>query len=495
MLIQRRKNSEDREERTSKGSVVGEEAVFYYNLNISKPCPKSLSSSSFSPIRVSNFDMLPGSDVHWWGAVGLDFVNLTKGFVVSDQKLKQSVYKNESFVVHLMENVTWDMIKTVAVWDVPTASSFGYVVLSSNVTDEEEESLLPPPMPSNGMENSSSYSYLGFSNPTMFENCKVLANKYRVRWTLREEDDVIDIGLEAEIGIQEYMAFGWANPNGSSRYMLDSDVVITGFTESGIPFAEDYFITKYSECKKDSDGSVSGVCPDRLYEDYDPSSSANNSRLVYGHRKDGISFIRYRRWLKAVDKKFDAAVDAKASMRVIWAMGLIKPPDSIRPFYLPQYHRNTFGHFTLNVSEHIDECLGPLDADDKEDQDIVVADKKEPLIVTAGPALHYPNPPNPSKVIYINKKEAPVLRVERGVPVKFSIQAGHNVSLYVTSDALGGNATSRNMSETIYFGGPEAEGVQASPTELEWAPDRNTPDLRLLSLSLHSQNGLESASC
>ncbi|KAL3335022.1 hypothetical protein AABB24_031312 [Solanum stoloniferum] len=158
-------------------------------------------------------------------------------------------------------------------------------------------------------------------------------------------------------------------------------------------------------------------------------------------------------------------------------LGLIKPPDSLRPFYLPQNHGGSYGHLTLNVSEHIDDCLGPVDAEDKQDQDLVIADKKGPLVVSTGPAVFYPNPPNPSKVLYINKKEAPLLRVERGVQVKFSIQAGHDVAFYITSDPLGGNATLRNMSETIYFGGPEAQGVQATPTELVWAPDRNTPDL------------------
>ncbi|KAK1394633.1 hypothetical protein POM88_013689 [Heracleum sosnowskyi] len=124
----------------------------------------------------------------------------------------------------------------------------------------------------------------------------------------------------------------------------------------------------------------------------------------------------------------------------------------------------------------MNDCVGPLDAEDKEDQDLLIADGKEALVITTGPALHYPNPPNPSKVIYINRKEAPVLRVEREVPIKFSIQAGHNVAFYVTSDPLGGNATLRNLTETIYFGGPKAEGVQSSPTELIWAPNRNTPN-------------------
>ncbi|KAF2313007.1 hypothetical protein GH714_008732 [Hevea brasiliensis] len=167
-------------------------------------------------------------------------------------------------------------------------------------------------------------------------------------------------------------------------------------------------------------------------------------------------------------------------MTVIWALGLMRPPDTIRPYYLPQYHGGpkmvTYGHLVLNVSEQVNDCLGPLDAEDKEDQDLIIADANVPLVVTTGPAMHYPNPPNPSKVLYINKKEAPVLRVERGVPVKLSVQAGHDVALYITSDLIGGNATLRNKTETIYAGGPEAEGVLASPMELVWQPDRNTPD-------------------
>ncbi|CAI9759691.1 unnamed protein product [Fraxinus pennsylvanica] len=419
--------------------------------------------------RITQFDMLSGSNVHWWGADGEDFQNLTKGFVVSDQILDQT-YKNGSFLVNLRKNVKWDKIKVLGVWDIPTASDFGHVLLKklSNGT----ENYAPPPMPVNGRT-----SLMRNEQPTMFENCKVLSDGYRIRWTFKEEEDGIDIGLEGAIGIMNYMAFGWANPNVSANFMVGSDVVITGFKEDGMPFADDFYITKYSECMINQDGSVQGVCPDTMYESSDPIGLENNTKLVYGHRKDGVSFIRYKRRLKSVDKKYDTAVDPKGNMTVIWALGLIKPPDSLRPFYLPQNHGGSFGYLTLNISKHINDCLGPLDAEDKEDQDLVIADKKEPLVVVTGPALHYPNPPNPSKVLYINKKEAPVLRVERGVPVKFSIQAGHDVAFYVTSDPVGGNATSRNMSETIYFGGPEAEGVQASPTELVWAPDRNTPDL------------------
>ncbi|KAH6831057.1 DOMON domain-containing protein / dopamine beta-monooxygenase N-terminal domain-containing protein [Perilla frutescens var. hirtella] len=400
--------------------------------------------------RVSKFDMLAGADVRWWGAVGVDFQNLTSGFPVSDSTLNKT-YKNDTFTVRLRKNVTWDQIKLVGIWDIPTASDFGYVLLNDSTN--------------------------GAPQPTVFDNCKVLSDSYRIRWSLKEGEKEVEIGLEAAIGVEDYMAFGWANESASGSLMVGGDVAITGFDGDGVPFAHDYYITKYSECIIDDDGNAQGVCPDTLYKPTDPVVLVNNTKIIYGHRKDGVSFIRYSRPLQSNDSSYDQKVDPKANMIVIWAIGLIKPPDSLRPFYLPQNHGGSYGHLTLNLSEHVNDCLGPLDAEDKEDQDLVIADKKEPLVVSSGPALHYPNPPNPSKVLYINKKEAPLLRVERGVPVKFSIQAGHNVALYVTSDPIGGNATLRNKSETIYFGGPEAEGVQASPAELVWSPDRNTPDL------------------
>ncbi|XP_057948734.1 cytochrome b561, DM13 and DOMON domain-containing protein At5g54830 [Malania oleifera] len=429
--------------------------------------------------RVSEFDMLPGADVHWWGALADDFGNLTAGFVISDDRLNRT-YKNDTFTVHLSGNLTWDQIGVVAVWDVPTASDFGHVVLGKprNASDSSASGQAPPPSTFNG----SSGGGVGriYEQPTMLENCLPLSKNYRLRWTARVEEDLIDIGLEAVTGIMNYLAFGWADPNSSPELMLHSDVAVTGFTEEGMPFADDFYITKYSECTINKDGSVQGVCPDTIYEGNDPVGLVNNTKLVYGHRKDGVSFIRYRRPLKSVDKKYDLPVNATDNMTVIWALGLMRPPDALRPYYLPQNHGGpphvAYGHLVLNVSQHINDCLGPLDAEDKEDQDVITADGKNPLIVMTGQALHYPNPPNPPKVLYINKKEAPVLVVERGVPVKFSIQAGHDVALYITSDLLGGNATLRGMNETIYAGGPEAEGVQASPTELVWSPDRNTPD-------------------
>ena len=79
----------------------------------------------------------------------------------------------------------------------------------------------------------------------------------------------------------------------------------------------------------------------------------------------------------------------------------------------------------------------------EDDHPLIVADGKSPLIVGAENAVHYPNPPNQSKVLYISRKEAPVLRVETSIPVTFSIQVKHDVSFCINSDPIGG-AASRN---------------------------------------------------
>ena len=95
----------------------------------------------------------------------------------------------------------------------------------------------------------------------------------------------------------------------------------------------------------------------------------------------------------------------------------------------------------MRVSDSVYKCLGPLEVQNKEDdRPLIVADGKSPLVVGAENVMHYPNPPNPSKVLYISRKEAPILRVERGVPVSFSIQVGHDVSFCITFDPIGGAA-------------------------------------------------------
>ncbi|KAK8329678.1 hypothetical protein V6Z12_A11G339300 [Gossypium hirsutum] len=437
-------NADSGQKCSNTSSLVGFESNFTMVRHQLRGHLKILDGCSF---QVTGFDMLSGSsEVVFWGAVSLNFSDLTSGFPISGQRLNQTAYKNASFSVQLLPHITWDQINVLSIWDIASTSDFGHVSLPQNGSDSVSNSV-----------------------HTVFDNCKNLSDNYRARWNLNVEENWIEIGLEAAAPTTYYMAFGWANPNRTKELMSEADVTVASFTEEGRPFVDDFYITAYSECKLSSkDRTAIGVCPDVVYENSKNGMMVNNTRLVYGHRRDGVSLIMFRKPLNSTDKKYDLPVYPNEDMRVIWALGLMKPPNENRSHFLPQFHggpeKVAYGHLVLNVSEKVDDCFGPLDADDNEDQELIIADTGVPLVVTTGEVLHYPNPPTP------------VLRVERGVPVKFLVQAGHDVAFYITSDSLGGNATLRNATETIYSGGPEAEGVVANPHELIWVPDRNTPD-------------------
>jgi hypothetical protein len=409
--------------------------------------------------RVAALDLLPGSaSARWWRADGTDLDALSRGEPAADDPLDRT-FRSESLVFRLLPGLSWPLVPVLAAYDPLTSSLFGFVRLPDANASSDPSSSAPA--------------------PTMLDSCAHLSPRFRVRWTLHEANNSVDIGLEAAVGSEYYMAFGWAEPGAvEPPSVIGADLVVAGFTEDGLPFADDYFVTKYSECLLREDGSVEGVCPDTIYGRNASAGLVNGTSLVYGHRRDGVSFVRLSRPLTPKDSKYDVAVNATRNMTVVWSIGLLRPPDLLRPYYLPLMSRDgAFSFAKLNLSDASDGCVGPLDAEDKEDQARITAERKTALVVTVGPALHYPNPPNPDKVLYINKKEAPLLKVERGVPVTFSVEAGHDVPLYITSDPVGGNATSRNTPEVIYAGGPEAEGVRAMPTELVWLPDRNTPDL------------------
>ncbi|KAM0871689.1 hypothetical protein ACQ4PT_039217 [Festuca glaucescens] len=417
-----------------------------------------LDPSGACALQLTRFDLLAASpSARFWAADGASLDDLAAGRPFSPLPLN-STFRNATLSLPFSAPLP----PLLALFDPDASSDLGHVFLPA----------------SNSFNSTTNSTALAFPAPTMFDNCLQLTDAYRLRWTLNATANEVEIGLEAAVGSEYYMAFGWADPKANSPAMVRSDVVVAGFTEEGMPFAEDYYISDYSECSMGKDDSpVSGVCPDSAYD----GSGNNDSRLVYGHRRDGVSFVRYQRKLDSEDAKYDVAVGAAEEMAVVWAIGKLRPPDTLRPHYLPQNHGGprdgTFGLMRVNLSEAVDSCLGPLDADNKQDQDRIIADGKTPLVVISAPALRYPNPPNPDKVIYINKKEAPLLKVERGVPVHFSVQAGHDVALYITSDPIGGNATLRNKTEVIYAGGPGSHGVPATPMDLVWLPDRNTPDL------------------
>lgn len=432
--------------------------------------------------EASRFDMIAGEDVYWWGAKGEDFENITNGFVISEDKLDRT-FSNETLVVTLV-NCTWEEFRVLGVWDRAFDSDFGHINLPfSNRSRHETVSPSPspgpefmagPPLSANSPDSEpDGKTFWGSRQPTMFDNCIALNNVFRLRWTLDQESQSVDLGLEAAVAETQYMAFGWARPGKTGRLMMNADVVIGGFKNRTAAFVEDYYITQYSECTWGKGQETLGVCPDFLYPGT-ANDSVSDSKLLHGQWKDGVALIRYNRSLQTSDSHFDVPINATGDMIVIWALGQMKLPDTLRPFYLPERHPYlSFGHIKLNLSRRENSCAGPLQALTSDARDLIVADTGSVIVVGVGSATHYPNPPNPEKVFFLNKIEAPVLKVERGVQVRFSIQAGHDVAFCITTDPVGGAFVAN---ATVFAGGSSAHGVPASPHELEWLPDRNTPD-------------------
>lgn len=145
----------------------------------------------------------------------------------------------------------------------------------------------------------------------MLDNCRTISPCYRIGWTLGEES--VSIALEAAVELQNYLAFGWADPKSTTVSMTGTDVTIAGFTEVAASFAEDFYITSYSECFLNKDGKVEGVCPDGIYKGSDPARLVNDTRLIWSPE-----FVRFDRPLNLKDDKYDVAVDRTANMTVRW---------------------------------------------------------------------------------------------------------------------------------------------------------------------------------
>ncbi|CAI5464398.1 unnamed protein product [Closterium sp. Yama58-4] len=338
--------------------------------------------------KVTRFDMLPGKDVYWWGAASASLNDLLHGFPVSPKPLL-GTFNSQTVVVPSSPQPSK-----------PLTPGLDTLSPGHALPSEPSYALPPqsPPLPSPPPPAKLRVKQ-GQRQPTMFDNCMQLSHRYRVRWTLDEARGFVDVGLEAVVGSgPHYLGFGWADPDSVTKFMGFSDVVIAGFDEVAKPFVEDYYITSYGECNLEKK-PPEGVCPDQLMGG--GNSSLNNVDLIYGHRVDGITFVRFRRPLVSPDKRFDHDIDAEDEMNVIWALAS-------------------------------------------------------------------------TKSFYVNGHEAPEIKVERGVPVQFSIQAGHDLGVYITSDPVGGRF---NKSEIIYAGGEEAHGVPADPYTLLWKPTSSTPDL------------------
>ncbi|GBG88691.1 hypothetical protein CBR_g48221 [Chara braunii] len=461
--------------------------------------------------KVENFDMLPGNQVFWWAAKGESVMEMLTGVVVSPAPLSR-LYSNETFQVRL-DNVSWEGISILGVWSRETATDYGHVKLQA-VTDptpqatvfpnmsSQEQSSTPAPgpqfersPPSSGGDASLTWkddrahpsggSFLravrkGAAQPTMFENCLELsAGKVRVRWTVNKDNSTVDFGLEAAVPRSMYIAFGFVDPAAAVEddLMRKSDVAVAGYAADTL-FVSDYFITDYKDCQWQKKPVV-GICPDAALHgsnNRDRRSVVDNVQLLYGHHKDGILFARYQRPVVSPDKDFDHDIDLTSERSFVWAIGPLRPKEGktpVTPVYPGRKSGVDYGFGNITLGKFNDNCVGPLNASFMYSSHIKTARRGVPLVVTSGPSKDYPNPPASDRSLFIDGVETPVLQVERGVEIMFSVEAGHDVPFYITPDPVGGKW---NESELVLAGGPESSGVHTSPYAMTWTPDAHTPN-------------------
>ena len=132
----------------------------------------------------------------------------------------------------------------------------------------------------------------------------------------------------------------------------------------------------------------------------------------------GITLIRVHRLLVTLDEDFDHALNASKQMSVVWALGPLRPEDLTNPHMTPTNHGlpqgGNFGVAVLTLDREMDDCQSVLTPLVPDMGRVLVADRGTSLVVTTGEAMHYPNPPSSGKSLFVNRYEAPVLKVRSG---------------------------------------------------------------------------------
>jgi sulfoxide reductase catalytic subunit YedY len=190
---------------------------------------------------------------------------------------------------------------------------------------------------------------LRLAQPTVFDNCLSLSDTARLRWTVMQETDQIDIGLEYIAAMDNaagtWAAFGAASPGIEDRLMGGSDVAMGFFRENTdddaeedfLAFAEDYYIGGYDVCTPIGDNTYDGVCQDEVWSG---SEDTDNVELMYSHVLEGVAFLRMRRSLSAGDPDFDHDITPGTAQHFVWARG---PLDESQGIAKVQFHGYQYG--------------------------------------------------------------------------------------------------------------------------------------------------------
>ncbi|XP_066581893.1 protein Skeletor, isoforms B/C [Prorops nasuta] len=344
-----------------------------------------------------------GGDVYFW--VGLGPQPSSKGFKVPDEygyldPLR--AYKNEDIIIQLPGDVTVFNVDWLSVFDVKTKTNYGSVLIPDGLN-------VPPSL------------VKVIKHSQTLPNCVQLHKKYKVSWEIFGPQ--ITIQLAAQIGENEYMAFGLSGSETSSQ-MEGADVAIA-YIDDTRGYATDYNITAKAPCRKVL-GRYLGVCKDDIVGGID------NNQLYTAVRENGINIITYRRTLNSSDPG-DKEYPTDRAVYVIWALGRLD--ENKEPNFHDVYPKSDL-KLELNRLEPANSCMDFTEDDSKLREPWEKAEIFDRSIRTFKATI---GPPGGKKgyegitgqtsmglVWYIDGQLIPELYLRRGLTYNFRVHGGNN---------------------------------------------------------------------
>lgn len=254
-------------------------------------------------LKYFTYDGRAGDNVYFW--VGNGPQPSRKGFLVPNERgyleplARYDSQNGKSVRLQLPGNLTVFDINWFSVYDTEVERSLGYVIIPG------PDSINVPPALVEVMED---------SRKTALPNCEMLHADLRVAWSVFAPTVTIELSGNMDKlgkGVEEYLAFGVANPQGQSG-MVGSDVSVA-YMDGFQAVVEDYNITAKSLCTSVLNQNK-GVCPDIHVE------GSQNNQVQSFERDNGVFTVTIRRDLiNSQDPGDNSIEDGPTS--VVWAIG------------------------------------------------------------------------------------------------------------------------------------------------------------------------------
>ncbi|XP_068625732.1 protein Skeletor, isoforms B/C [Battus philenor] len=364
-----------------------------------------------------------GEEVYFWTGVGPQ--PSSRGTVIPDERgylEPLRAYTGEDLRLELPGGRTVFEVNWVALWDAGTRTALASVLVP--------DALNVPPAALRTLDHRSKLPH-----------CKQLHRDFQVSWEVFGNQ--ITIELAAQIGDNEYMAFGISG-NDTRSQMVGADVAVVHYnTTLRQGSAGDYNVTAAAPCVQVL-GQWVGVCRDER------GGGLNNHQVFSSSRTDGLTVLSYRRSLQP-DEPMDRAWNTEGTQYVVWAVGPLD--DAGEPAYHRLYHR---ADVTLQLSRSppTADCFDFVAGERARVRGWERAQLFDPALrvlrFAVGPAggahgLQSRVPAAPSRAWYVNGQLAPDLQLRRGLHYTFKVSGGnepHSATLYhplvVTTEPHGG---------------------------------------------------------